>query len=153
MISHTMNDIWKIIMFTVSNVCLFHCGLFVLAIVDWPFKSFCFAHTWWYYTFSLRSGVIPLWYDLFYLGWMSMHGTGVTVTPNPLTSPPLSGVFLLLHCMKTITTMAILPSLSHWGRDKMGTILLTTFFRMYFLEWKCMNFDWDFTEICSYGSM
>ena len=25
-------------------------------------------------------------------------------------------------------------------------------FQMYFLEWKCMNFDLNFTEICSKGS-
>ena len=25
-------------------------------------------------------------------------------------------------------------------------------FQMHFLEWKCINFDWDFTEICSQGS-
>ena len=25
-------------------------------------------------------------------------------------------------------------------------------FQMHFLEWKCMNFDWDFTEVCSQGS-
>ena len=24
-------------------------------------------------------------------------------------------------------------------------------FQMHFLEWKCMNFDWDFTEVCSLG--
>ena len=25
-------------------------------------------------------------------------------------------------------------------------------FHMHFLEWKCMNFDWHFTEVCSHGS-
>ena len=39
-------------------------------------------------------------------------------------------------------------SLTHWGRDKMAAIS-RRHFQIYFLEWKCMNFDWDFTEICS----
>ena len=41
----------------------------------------------------------------------------------------------------------VLP-LTHWGQDKMVTIFLTTFSN----EWKRMNFDFDFTQICSWGS-
>ena len=39
--------------------------------------------------------------------------------------------------------------LTHWGRDKMDAIFQTTFFQMDFLEWKCMNFDNNFIEVCS----
>ena len=38
--------------------------------------------------------------------------------------------------------------LTHWGRDKMAAIF-QTIFQMHFLEWKCMNFVKDFTEVCS----
>ena len=38
--------------------------------------------------------------------------------------------------------------LTHWGRDKMAAII-QQHFEMDFLEWKCMNFASDFTEICS----
>ena len=38
--------------------------------------------------------------------------------------------------------------LTHWGRDKIAAIFQTTF-QMHFLEWKCKNFDQDFTEVCS----
>ena len=31
--------------------------------------------------------------------------------------------------------------LTHWGRDKMAAI---SQFQMHFLEWKCMNFAWNF---------
>ena len=39
-------------------------------------------------------------------------------------------------------------SLTHWGRDKMDAISQTTLSNA-FLEWKCFNFDSNFTEICS----
>ena len=38
--------------------------------------------------------------------------------------------------------------LTHWGRDKMNTISQTTF-QAHFHEWKCLNSDWNFTEVCS----
>ena len=41
--------------------------------------------------------------------------------------------------------------LTHWGLDKMAAISQTTF-QMHFLEWKCLNFNWNFTEVCSQGS-
>ena len=38
--------------------------------------------------------------------------------------------------------------LTHWCRDNMARL----HFQMHFLEWKCMNFDSDFTELSSQGS-
>ena len=42
---------------------------------------------------------------------------------------------------------ACLP-FTHWGRDKMAAISQTTFSNT-FLEWKYMNFAYDFTEVCT----
>ena len=52
--------------------------------------------------------------------------------------------FVLLKCF-------VGAVLTHWGRNKMAAIFQTTFSNAFF-EWKCMNFDWNFTEICSQGS-
>ena len=38
--------------------------------------------------------------------------------------------------------------LTHWGRDKMADISQMTF-EMHFLEWKCINFIYDFTDVSS----
>ena len=35
-------------------------------------------------------------------------------------------------------------TLTHWGRDKWPPFS-RRHFQMHFLEWKCINFDWDFT--------
>ena len=37
--------------------------------------------------------------------------------------------------------------LTHWDRDKMAAS--HRHFHMHFIEWNCMNFDWDFTKVCS----
>ena len=34
----------------------------------------------------------------------------------------------------------------------MPAIFKKAFFQMHFLDWNCINVDWDFTEICSQGS-
>ena len=47
-------------------------------------------------------------------------------------------------------TRSITFLLTHWGQDKMAAIS-RRHFQMYFLEWKCMNFDYNFTEVCSKG--
>ena len=41
--------------------------------------------------------------------------------------------------------------LTHWGQDKWPPFS-RRHFQMHFLEWKCINFDSDFTEVCSQGS-
>ena len=41
--------------------------------------------------------------------------------------------------LKHIETKTKWPPFSRWH------------FRMHFLEWRCKNFDWDFTEVCSQG--
>ena len=40
--------------------------------------------------------------------------------------------------------------LTHWGRDKWPPFS-KLYFQMHFREWKCMNFGWYFTEVCSKG--
>ena len=41
--------------------------------------------------------------------------------------------------------------LTDWGRDK-WTSFRRRHFQMHFLEWKCLNSEWNFTEVCSQGS-
>ena len=41
--------------------------------------------------------------------------------------------------------------LTHWGRDN-WTPFRRRHFQMHFLEWKYINFDQNFTEVCSWGS-
>ena len=38
--------------------------------------------------------------------------------------------------------------LTHWGRDKMAAIS-RRYFQVHFPEWKCLNSDWNFTQVCS----
>ena len=39
-------------------------------------------------------------------------------------------------------------TLTHWGRDKWPSFS-RRHFQLRFLEWKCLNSDWNFTEFCS----
>ena len=43
---------------------------------------------------------------------------------------------------------------THWGRDYMTAIFPFSrrYFQTHFLEWKCWNFDFDFTEVCCWWS-
>ena len=41
--------------------------------------------------------------------------------------------------------------LTHWGQDKMATFFQMTFSNIFFRR-KCMNFDWNFTEVYFLGS-
>ena len=43
-----------------------------------------------------------------------------------------------------------LLTLKHWGPDK-WTPFRRRHFQMHFLEWKCLNSDLNFTEVCSQG--
>ena len=52
-------------------------------------------------------------------------------------------------------TMAVLLAVPNSSREYLKKKWLTfsrQHFEMHFLEWKCMNFDKDFTEVCSWGS-
>ena len=40
------------------------------------------------------------------------------------------------------------PTLTHWGQDEMDAITQTTF-QAHFSERKCLNTDYNFTEVCS----
>ena len=39
--------------------------------------------------------------------------------------------------------------LTHWVQDKMADISQRQHFQVHFLEWKYLNFDKYFTEVCS----
>ena len=54
-------------------------------------------------------------------------------------------------CTYRITATSRVSEWTHWGWNKMAAIS-RRHSEMDFLEWKCMNFDWSFTEVCSYGS-
>ena len=42
--------------------------------------------------------------------------------------------------------------LTHWCRARWPPLQQTTVFQVHFLEWKLLNFKWNFTEACSLGS-
>ena len=52
----------------------------------------------------------------------------------------LSKTYSMLACMAC--------TISHWGQDK-WTPFGRQHFQMHFLEWKCLNSDYNFTEVCS----
>ena len=60
---------------------------------------------------------------------------------------------LVAEAIYIILWSALFPylALTHWGRDKMDAILQTIFWGD-FPEWKCLNSDWNFIEVCYYGS-
>ena len=51
-----------------------------------------------------------------------------------------------------VPSVIALWSSTHWGWDKMANISQTTFSNAFF-EWKCVNFDLDFTEVYFQGSI
>ena len=62
--------------------------------------------------------------------------------------PNYQGVFLRLSDQPW---SVLIVALTHWGRDKWPPFSRRHFL-MHFLEWKCINFDLDFTEVCFQGS-
>ena len=44
--------------------------------------------------------------------------------------------------------MGVSCDLTHWGRDK-WTPFRRRHFQLHFPEWKCLNSDYNITEICS----
>ena len=62
-----------------------------------------------------------------------------------------SAVIFAMSQLKPISTNVIRYILTHWGRDKWPPFS-RQHFQMHFLEWKCVNFDKDFTEVCSQES-
>ena len=64
-------------------------------------------------------------------------------------------IFLGIYCMQDKQVLVFHEGrflLTHWGRDKMAAIFQTTFLKSIFLNEKCINFNWNFTEVCSYVS-
>ena len=54
------------------------------------------------------------------------------------------------HKMLQLSHVVPMYQLIHWGQAKMAAIS-RRHFQIYFPEWKCINFDWDFTGVCSQG--
>ena len=76
----------------------------------------------------------------------------VTYTNFDLSS--MNKCMVYWYCIWISHDINLMPNaslLTHWGRDKWAPFS-RRHFQMYFLEWKCMDFDWDFTEVCSHGS-
>ena len=55
-------------------------------------------------------------------------------------------LWVSIFCLLTSITLYSL-SLTHWGRDKWPPFRRRPF-QMHFLEWKCVIFAYDFTEVC-----
>ena len=54
-------------------------------------------------------------------------------------------------CIFGVSTICYVWCLTHWGRDEIATIWHATFWNA-FLKWKCLNFNKNFTEVCSWGA-
>ena len=64
-------------------------------------------------------------------------------------------IFLGIYCMQDKQVLVFREGrllLTHWGRDMMAAIFQTTFSNRFSLNEKCINFNWNFTEVCSYVS-
>ena len=68
-------------------------------------------------------------------------------------------VYLRIQCSVVIANQSVfkilimdahvlLCYLTHWRREK-WTPFSRRHFQMHFLQWKCTNFYWNFTEVCS----
>ena len=60
------------------------------------------------------------------------------------------------YCYMSISGMSmcyvqLFYNLTYWDRNKMAAIIQMTF-QIHFLQWKCMNFDYNFTKVFSWGS-
>ena len=105
-----------------------HIASSAAAAMDWPWPRF-----------------LRLWYCLHY----RRHGPGrLSWGPNSITIEcrglPVSLSLMAKHCSwNNLNTL--------WPRQN-GRHFRRRHFQMHFLEWKCMNFDWNFTEVCSWGS-
>ena len=58
---------------------------------------------------------------------------------------------LIKEIIFVINTLPVIEGLTHWGRDKMAANWQATFSNAF--SWiKCLNFDYNFTEVCYQGS-
>ena len=86
-----------------------------------------------------------LWYINYYSGSFHCHcflSAGETTLKGYGHNRPV-------YCYNKYTILnAGCQVLTHWGRDKRAAVP-RRHFEMDFLEWKCLNIDWNFTEVCS----
>ena len=64
---------------------------------------------------------------------------------------PFDDVIMCKWNLRTLWLQMCCNDLTHWGRDK-WTPFRRRHFQVHFLEWKCLNSDLNFTEVCSEGS-
>ena len=95
----------------------------------------------------------------------SSHDNALRWLPQDLTDDKSTLVQVMAWCHQATShylSKCWLSSLSPYGvaRPQWVNVSFNTLrprqhgrhFQMHFLEWKCMNFDYDFTEVCSWGS-
>ena len=87
-------------------------------------------------------GICCSWCDSLHFGWFTTHPPS-----NPKCHSHQDRV-LLCEFLEFNDSENIL-SLTHWGRHKMAVILQMAL-PMHLPEWKCLNWDKHFTEVCSY---
>ena len=60
-----------------------------------------------------------------------------------------ANIYVAVQCdMLSFHQNFLQDTFTHWGQDKVVEISRSTF-EMHFLEWKYMNFDWYYIEVCS----
>ena len=64
--------------------------------------------------------------------------------------------YILIWCVyhdQSRSSWYLIAKLVHWGRGNMAAILQTTFWSAFsWMEINCLNSDWNFIEVCSWGS-
>ena len=70
-----------------------------------------------------------------------------------LSTPPYTQRYYIQRGIRSVlTTISIRLLLTHWGRDEVDNISQATLSNVFFFQWKCLNFEYDFTDVCSQGS-
>ena len=74
-----------------------------------------------------------------------LEWTNADLFPNGLTRTHFSETWIRIPKYPSYPSSSMF---THWRRDEMAVIFQTTFSNA-FSEWKYINFDWDFAEVCS----
>ena len=96
---------------------------------------------------------IPFWYHIMWsshcysltYGCLIFKWIGETRLPSHWSIRTVVSVMMATRvtCPMSVNTLRPRQNGRHFHRQ---------YFQMHFPEWKCLNFDWNFTEICSLGS-
>ena len=119
------------------------------------FSKYCLLHSSslrnsWYYTTKCSAICITYHDDHIKISIVSWERDTCIVAAALLSIVNISGKNSFhkdLFCVMVSHTK-MLDYLTHWGREK-WTPFHRQHFQMYFLQWKCLNSDSNFTEVCS----